>query len=92
MRLVGVQCQAYGRDPLADGIQRQLGFVGIPAQNHKVICVTHHLKARLVHEVIQWVEVDVGKQGGLVILLRLLSTLPRGNAVTTVGFRAVTLP
>ena len=29
---------------------------------------------------------------GLVILLRLLSTLPYGNAVTYVGFRAVTLP
>lgn len=28
---------------------------------------------------------------GLVILLRLLSTLPPGNAVTTVGFRPVTL-
>lgn len=29
---------------------------------------------------------------GLIIHLRLLSTLPHGNAVTTVGFRAVTLP
>ena len=29
---------------------------------------------------------------GLIIHLRLLSTFPHGNAVTTVGFRAVTLP
>ena len=28
---------------------------------------------------------------GLVIHLRLLSTLPHGNAVTTVGYRPVTL-
>jgi hypothetical protein len=29
---------------------------------------------------------------GLEFLLRLLSTFPHGNAVTTVGYRAVTLP
>lgn len=55
-------------------------------------CVRSKVRAMLGHSPTGLAESSSPYGYGLLIHLGLLSTFPHGNAVTTIGFRAVTLP
>ena len=61
-RLRRMQLQSRRSGPTLHPFQRLAGFRLVPAQNHEVVRVPHHLESRRGHEVVERVEIDIGQQ------------------------------
>jgi hypothetical protein len=84
--------QSGFRRPSLHLFKRSFGFFSAPAQNDKVIRVSHHLVSKLAHLVVQLIQVDVTQQRAddstnnvVKTVLEFVTSIPRERLRTKYG-------